>query len=503
MNKTYTFKTNTIIILAMITMIMLFATASAHAVSAPNATGLVNSSSGAILRKSSSTSSAKIMVLSDNTSLTIYREVFKKKTSTAAKNKWYYVNAKGKKGYIRADLVDNVKYGSVNGTITGKVNYRKGAGTKMKKVGSFKKGKTITVVSTAYPVSSTKGSSKVWYKIKSGSKYYYLCSKYVKLTAKTASAASTASKANTNAYIKTASTVTASMTSAQFESYLTSQGFPEAYKTKLRTLHNAHPNWVFVGYKTGISWSDALSKESKKGVSLIYKTAPSSYRNGSTQPESGWYYANSTVVGYYMDPRNFLNENSIYMFEDLSYKPAYQTSAVVSKVLSGTKLPQYGFTADLFVKAGANNNTSPVFLASRARQETGSGGKAIDGTSTLGKVYNPFNIGAFGGTDPLYQGLIYAKAAGWNTPEKALNGGASQLSKYYISQGQYTTYYQRFNARNGASAMGTHQYMTNIQAPYSEALSTKTSYTSYGITNQSLVFEIPIYNSMPSSTRLP
>ena len=64
-----------------------------------------------------------------------------------------------------------------------------------------------------------------------------------------------------------------------------------------------------------------------------------------------------------MDPRNFLNENSIYMFEDLSYKSAYQTTSVVGTILSPTKLPQYGFTANIFVNAGAANKVSPVFLA--------------------------------------------------------------------------------------------------------------------------------------------
>ena len=284
---------------------------------------------------------------------------------------------------------------------------------------------------------------------------------------------------------------------------MTNQGFPEKYKVKLRKLHKAHPNWGFVGYKTGIKWSSAVAAESKKGVSLISKSEPKSQRSGNTTAESGWYYANSTTVAYYLDPRNFLTEDSIYMFEDLSYKPSYQTEAVVSQILKDTKLPKYGFTAKLFVKAGAANNTSPVFLAARARQENGGGGKAIDGTSALGKVYNPFNIGAYGGTDPIYNGLVYAKAAGWTTPERALTGGAAMLSKYYINQGQYTTYYQRFNARNGASKIGTHQYMTNIKAPYYEALSTKKSYTAYGITGHSLVFEIPIYNSMPSSTKLP
>ena len=57
--------------------------------------------------------------------------------------------------------------------------------------------------------------------------------------------------------------------------------------------------------------------------------------------------------------------------------------------------------------------------------------------------------------------------------------------------------------RNGESKVGTHQYMTNIMAPYSEAGSTKTSYQKYGIMNKPIVFEIPIYKGMPSSTKLP
>ena len=293
------------------------------------------------------------------------------------------------------------------------------------------------------------------------------------------------------------------LSASQFEKYMTKQGFPESYKVKLRKLHKAHPNWGFVAYKTGISWSAALSKESKNKVSLIHKSYPKKYRKGSKQIEPGWYNANSKVVAYYMDPRNFLNENNIYMFEDLSYKPAYQKEAVVKSILAPSKLPSCGFKANLFVKAGAKYKVSPVFLAARARQETGNGGKAVNGKSKLGKVYNPFNIGAYGGKDPLYNGLLYAKAKGWKTPAKAVNGGASLLAKSYINKGQHTTYYQRYNVRNGASKVATHQYMTNIMAAYSESLSTKNSYKSYGVVKKALIFEIPVYKSMPSSTKLP
>lgn len=497
MQNTLSRKLNICIILFLAAAIIAVCSSGAYAVSAPNATGQINSSDGAILRKSSSTDSKRLAVLTDDTVVVIHKEVFKSKKSTAANNKWYYVTANGIKGYVRSDLVDHVKYGNVQGKVKKKVVYRKGAGVKMKKAGTFKKGKKITVVLKAAPVKSTRGTSSTWYKVKYGGKYYYVCSSKVKLTGKQTAASGSSSS---NYVAKPAS----NMTDEQFEAYISNQGFPESYKTKLRVLHKAHPNWGFVAYRTNISWSSALSKQTSGGTSLVSSSYPTSYRDGTKQYEKGWYKASSKVVAYYMDPRNFLNENSIYMFEDLSYKPAYQTSSVVGAILAPTKLPGYGFTASVFVKAGAASNVSPVFLASRARQETGSGGDAVNGTKILGtKVYNPFNIGAFGGTNPLYNGLVYAYEKGWTTPAKATEGGAAELAKNYINKGQYTGYYQRFNVRNGAAKVGTHQYMTNIMAPYSEARSTKNSYSQYGITNKGLVFEIPIYESMPASTKLP
>ena len=476
---------NLYLILLLTAALLVAASFSAHAVSAPSATGYVKNSTVNV-RKSASTSSKIVTKLGKNTMVTIHKEVFKSKKSTAAKNKWYYVSVNGKKGYIRSNNIKNVSYGNVSAKASKKAYYRKGAGTKFKKKGTVKKDTYFTVLLEAKPVSSAKGSSSKWYKAKIGKKTCYICSSNVKLGA---------------TYVNYPSGKI--LSAAEFETFMSQQGFPESYKSKLRTLHKAHPNWGYVAFRTGISWDSALTKESKSKVSLVHKSYPSSYRNGSTQVEPGWYNASSKVVAYYMDPRNFINENSIYMFEDLSYKPAYQTEAVVSSILAPSKLPTYGFTASIFVKAGAKTNVSPVFLAARARQETGGGGNAINGQSSLGKVYNPFNIGAYGGTDPLYNGLVYAKAKGWNTQAKAVEGGAALLAESYISKGQHTTYYQRFNVRNGASKVATHQYMTNIMAAYSESLSTKNSYKSYGVVNQPLIFEIPIYNSMPSSTKLP
>ena len=72
-----------------------------------------------------------------------------------------------------------------------------------------------------------------------------------------------------------------------------------------------------------------------------------------------------------------------------------------------------------------------------------------------------------------------------------------------ISKSQNTIYFQKFNVANGLNNVGTHQYMTNIMAPYSEAHITKTSYSRLGIPGESLGFIIPVYKNMPSRTTLP
>ena len=484
--------------------IFLILSADSFAAAAPAARGEIDADGGAYLRKSSSTTSEKLALLDDGTDLIIYRGIYKKKTSIARKNVWYYVKADGKKGYVRADCIDNIQYSMVAGKVTSKVNCRRGPGTKMKKTGTLKKGAKVTVYLDTRPVSSTRGSSKIWYKIYHNGRISYVCSKHIKITGTIIPASTvTPDDSQVSGIVSAVTGAFNKLSDAHFERFLTKQGFPEDYKDDLRELHDRHPSWVFTSYRTGINWSDALKKQTVKGVSLVYKSYPKTYRNGSKQIEPGWYNASSKVVAYYMDPRNFLNEDRIYMFEDLSYKKEYQTAAVVNKIIGKTKLPTYGFKANIFISAGAKNNISPVFLAARVVQETGGNSVSVNGSKSGGKVvYNPFNIGAYG-SDPAKRGLAYAKKMGWTTPAAAVNGGAEYLARGYINKKQNTVYFQRFNVANGLANAGTHQYMTNIMAPYSESHITKTSYTQLGITHGALCFQIPVYTGMPKQTRLP
>ncbi len=153
--------------------------ANSHAdASAPTAKGQVNASKGVYLRAKASTSAKKVVKVKNNAKLTIIKEVYLKKNNNSTKYKWYYVkSASGKKGYIQASKVDTVKYSAVDGVTTDDLNYRVGPDTNMERVGTLKDNSSLKVVLPA----NVKGKKTVWYKIKKGSKYYYVCSTWAEL----------------------------------------------------------------------------------------------------------------------------------------------------------------------------------------------------------------------------------------------------------------------------------------------------------------------------------
>lgn len=171
---------------------------SVDAATLPTATGYIDSSNGAYIRKSASTSSGKVAAFKDRTKLTIIREVFTSTTSTSDTSKWYQVTASGKSGYIRGDLVSDISYPQVTSAITGRANYRKGPGIKMSVKGSYRKGATVNVCMASTPVSSVQGSSSTWYKIKTGSGYSYIASTYISLGSVSSESPSTSSANQTN-----------------------------------------------------------------------------------------------------------------------------------------------------------------------------------------------------------------------------------------------------------------------------------------------------------------
>ena len=298
------------------------------------------------------------------------------------------------------------------------------------------------------------------------------------------------------------------------------------YKELLDNLKAAHPNWNFTMLYTGLDWNNVIKNETvaRHGRSLVTASKPSSwfcsicgdkaYDNGS------WRCASESAVSYYMDPRNSLNEDYIFQFEALSYNESIQNIEGVNQILKdvgymqgstitytktdGTKATINKSYAQVIMEAAKEANVSPYHLASRIRQEQGTGSSPsalASGTySGYTGYYNFFNIRASGSgsTQIIQNGLNYAKSQGWTDPEKAIKGGANFLAKDYISNGQDTLYLQKYDVDDSDGSLYSYQYMQNIAAAKSEGYSVKKSYNEMGLLNSNINFIIPVYENMPT-----
>ena len=115
------------------------------------------------------------------------------------------------------------------------------------------------------------------------------------------------------------------------------------------------------------------------------------------------------------------------------------------------------------------------------------------------KVYNLFNINVSGNTAAgILAGARYADEPGWFTQEASIRGGAEFLKTKYISKGQTTLYYQKYNVVNHEELFG-HQYMQNIRAANDEGNMIYKAYYENGVLQSHFEFVIPVYENMPSS----
>lgn len=326
-----------------------------------------------------------------------------------------------------------------------------------------------------------------------------------------------------NGYIRSDLINVAYASDADFEQYLNDQGFPESYKEPLRQLHAKYPNWVFVADKINYNWADVVNAQSVIGRSLISYNSISSWKslaNGAYDWSTGtwtrldggaWAAASSELVAYCLDPRNFIDETSIFQFEALSYQPAYHNIAGVQNMISGSFLDssvEDTTYSQIFMDAAAQSGVSPYHLAARVIQEQGRNGGSnsmISGTVTgYPGIYNYFNIGAYAsdGNSVVTNGMIYASQTDeftlrpWNTRFKSLVGGSKFIGKSYINIGQDTLYYQKFDF---AGTPYTHQYMTHVLAPSSEAVNVANAYSSTIKSTTNFTFKLPVFNNMPAT----
>ena len=293
--------------------------------------------------------------------------------------------------------------------------------------------------------------------------------------------------------------------------------FPSGYHAALTALSQSHPNWIFVPFHTGLEWSEVLAAQREGDRSLVYRTVDDSWKSkdpgdydpatGQYVPKSGanWFRASETGVSYCLNPINYLNENNIFAFEQLTYNQSIHNSSGVAAIIanswmSGRALEDGsgGLYQDVFVEIGSRTGVSPYHLASRVLQEQGVRGDSALISGAYG-AYNYFNVKASGATDTeiLANGIAYAQSQGWVTRYASILGGAQVVGGNYISKGQDSLYLQKFDVDASYYGLYSHQYMQNFQAPMTESVSVKRAYANAGALDNNYVFKIPVYLNMP------
>lgn len=293
--------------------------------------------------------------------------------------------------------------------------------------------------------------------------------------------------------------------------------FPESYKQLLNKLVDStgHTNWKFRPFYTDIDWNELTSSQNENRClrnTIIANGTPSDWLCVcGQQGDTGYYCASAKTVNYYLDPRNFLTEKSIFQFLDLSNSSTVPL-ADIQKAVEGTYLA--GTTSDgesyaqIIYDAARESGEGAFSIITKIFQELGSGTSLpymISGTDpTYPGVYNFFNYGATDGEGNLQRGLAYAQNAGWTSPRTALVEGAKLISNSYTQAGQVNKYLYKFDVVGQEyEDLYWHQYMTNLQDPNSQALMLYSTYEESGLLDNDLTFIIPIYKNMPAYVKLP
>lgn len=401
--------------------------------------------------------------------------------------------------------------GVVKSTLGNGINLRSGAGTSYSRVGGLDDGRVVIIVDEVETTDDTTACSS-WYKIVYSNGYAYACKKYINIV------------------------LIEQPSNYDFQEELAK--FPIDYQEKIKSLHEKYPNAMFFAINASdsngyINFQTALDAETNSlGKSLIWDSnntrnglknlnsfdyTTATFSNNYSGGGKNWYAANREVIAYYLDPRNFLDEKAIFMFESLSYNSNYHTEKGVEGILVGSYMANaYTDNSEILfstaiLDAGIYSKINPYFLASRILQEVGYTRSAlVKGTYELypqfNGYYNYYNIGA-GGNDVVYNGLYKAYSQGWNSEYKAIVYGSSWIGNNYINIGQDTQYFQKWDIKcSNKTTCFSNQYMQNIEAPYNESIKTYNAYIKgmgeamYLIP---FIFNIPIYQNMPESTSFP
>ena len=302
--------------------------------------------------------------------------------------------------------------------------------------------------------------------------------------------------------------------------------FPVSYGSGLWLLHSLHSDYIFTPFDTGMSFNTVFDYEDSGSRSLANINSNPSWCN-SNSPEydgGGWHAANIQTVSYFLDPRNYLDQTHIFSLESLAFNPSIHSVDGVRAMIAGSFMdtPEYDYAQAIY-NAGQTAGVSPYLLASRIIQEMGYNGESDLCRGELPGYegyYNFFNIGsvpdpsiengalingaryAMWGSNPDAQTIDDDEAAlmlPWDNIDDAITGGALWIARSYISVGQNTLYFQKFDIISNNDGLYEHQYAQNISMAYTEGVRYFTAYASGSMLDEPIEFVIPVYSGMPET----
>lgn len=283
---------------------------------------------------------------------------------------------------------------------------------------------------------------------------------------------------------------------------LLEKGFPASYVEDLLELHKKYPQWKFVPLITNINWSDAVKGERtphkkqliENNVQASYKCSCSSCK-GVIQESGVWVSASEEAVSYYLDPRNFLNEEYVFQFENNEYDKSQSIKAIES-ILKPTWMYKSNITyydglgnkktykvdkkpvkySEAILMAAKESGLSAYYIASKIVQEVGGTSPTAGGASGKNApydgIYNYYNIAAYtgardglkwanGSTKAVGTTNIYAKASASSKVVATVSSGKelnyiSKSGNFYrvnvtINATKYTGYVSASNIYVGTS----------------------------------------------------
>ena len=287
-------------------------------------------------------------------------------------------------------------------------------------------------------------------------------------------------------------------------------------KGMIENLKKNHTSWNFKVLYTGLDWNTVIKEEAKHGRNLVgvnQKNYTGDWLckecedNKKTYSGGNWVCVSNEAIAYMMDPRNSLYYEDVFQFLELSYdKSVTYNRNIIQNILKNTFLDDGNLDTYIttILNRSKEKNVNPYYIAGKIIQEQGTKGgatfkmKYTENDKTT-YYYNIFNINATGGTTSaiVSNALSWAKDKGWDTIEKCLIGGVDFIANGYISIGQDTMYFEKFDVI--ADTYYTHQYAQDVMYAQNQGEKLRNILESINATEYEYTFVIPLYENMPGT----